>query len=55
MYLGPAWAWFSTNVYDFRHVAFLFENMTAVNTTGNASLSTSVRASSTRVAVAPTS
>jgi len=47
LYLGPAWGWFSTNVYDFRHVAFLFENMTASNFTENASLSTSVRKNDT--------
>jgi translocation protein SEC63 len=31
--LHPGWAWFSTNVYDFHHVSFLFENMTASNET----------------------
>jgi len=46
-YTVPAWMWFSTNVYDFRHISFLFENMTAVNITGNASLSTSVRKNDT--------
>ena len=40
--LEPGWLWFSTNVYDFHHIAFMFENLTAVNTT-NASISTKVR------------
>ena len=41
--LLPGWLWFSTNVYDFRHVSFLFENMTAVDMDANASLSTRVK------------
>ncbi len=41
--LHPGWLWFSSNVYDFRHVAFMFENMTAANDTlANATLSTRV-------------
>jgi len=40
--LQPGWLWFSTNVYDFHHIAFMFENLTAVNAT-NASISTKVR------------
>ena len=40
--LEPGWLWFSTNVYDFHHIAFMFENLTAANTT-NASISTKVR------------
>ena len=39
VYLEPGWLWFSGNVYDFRHVAFMFENLTVANDT-NASLST---------------
>ena len=41
--LLPGWLWFSTNVYDFRHISFLFENMTAVDMDANASLSTRVK------------
>merc|ERR1719152_324117 len=40
--LKPGWLWWTSNVYDFHHVAYLFENLTAVNTT-NASVSTKVR------------
>eukprot|EP00316_Scyphosphaera_apsteinii_P011534 CAMPEP_0119309462 /NCGR_PEP_ID=MMETSP1333-20130426/15782_1 /TAXON_ID=418940 /ORGANISM="Scyphosphaera apsteinii, Strain RCC1455" /LENGTH=690 /DNA_ID=CAMNT_0007313449 /DNA_START=288 /DNA_END=2360 /DNA_ORIENTATION=+ len=43
MYTSPAALWFTANVYDFRHVAFLFENMTAANVSdANATLSTRV-------------
>jgi len=43
IYVVPAWTWFTTNIYDFRHVAFMFENMTAANETlANISLSTRV-------------
>ena len=28
-FLQPAWQWFTLNVYDFKHVAFMFENLTA--------------------------
>jgi len=41
-HLEPGWLWFSTNVYDFHHISFMFENLTAVNAT-NASVSTKVR------------
>jgi len=34
--------WFTVNVYDFRHIAFLFENMTAAEFDANATLSTCV-------------
>ncbi|KAL1522354.1 hypothetical protein AB1Y20_017346 [Prymnesium parvum] len=40
--LEPGWLWFSVNVYDFHHIAFLFENLTATNES-NASISTKVR------------
>ncbi|KAL3900026.1 MAG: hypothetical protein SGPRY_012536, partial [Prymnesium sp.] len=40
--LEPGWLWFSANVYDFNHFAFMFENLTAANTS-NASISTKVR------------
>jgi len=40
--LEPGWLWFSTNVYDFRHVAFMFENLTVANNS-NASISTRVK------------
>jgi len=47
-YFGPAWLYFTTNVYDFRHVSFMFENMTASNETlGNQTLSTRVRKNDT--------
>jgi preprotein translocase subunit Sec63 len=45
-YTAPAWLWWTTNVYDFRHVAFMFENLTAVNET-NASISLHVRKNDT--------
>merc|ERR1719498_10443 len=45
-YLNPGWLWFTSNVYDFRHVAFMFENLTAVNTS-NASISTKIRVNDT--------
>mmetsp|Transcript_13762 Transcript_13762/g.35425 ORF Transcript_13762/g.35425 Transcript_13762/m.35425 type:complete len:779 (+) Transcript_13762:124-2460(+) len=45
-YTWPAWMWWSTNVYDFHHIHFLFENFTAVNDT-NASLSLHVRKNDT--------
>jgi len=38
IYLGPAWAWWKVNVYDFHHVHFLFENLTVANVS-NSSLS----------------
>ena len=28
-FLQPAWQWFTLNVYDFKHVASMFENLTA--------------------------
>jgi len=31
-FLWPAWNWWATNVYDFHHFEFLFENLTAVRT-----------------------
>jgi len=34
--------WFTVNVYDFRHIAFLFENMTAAEFDANATLSTRI-------------
>jgi len=45
-YLHPGWAWFSVNVYDFRHVAFMFENLTVANNS-NSSLSTKIRLNDT--------
>jgi len=42
VHLQPGWLWFSTNVYDFRHVAFMFENLTVANNS-NASISTRVK------------
>ena len=44
--LHPAWAWWATNVYDFHHVAFMFENVTVANES-NASLSTARRVNDT--------
>ncbi len=44
--LHPAWAWWATNVYDFHHVAFMFENLTVANES-NASLSTARRVNDT--------
>uniref|UniRef100_A0A7S4BDZ6 J domain-containing protein n=1 Tax=Chrysotila carterae TaxID=13221 RepID=A0A7S4BDZ6_CHRCT len=42
-YTAPAVLWFTSNVYDFRHVAFMFENMTSTDINGtNATLSTRV-------------
>mmetsp|Transcript_2806 Transcript_2806/g.9488 ORF Transcript_2806/g.9488 Transcript_2806/m.9488 type:complete len:645 (-) Transcript_2806:727-2661(-) len=40
--LLPWWMWFTVNVYDFRHIAFLFENMTAAEFDANATLSTRI-------------
>ena len=40
------WFWFTTNVYDFRHVAFMFENLTVANSTNN-SLSKAIRVNDT--------
>ena len=45
-FLNPGWMWFTGNVYDFRHVAFMFENLTAANHS-NVSLSTHVRVNDT--------
>jgi len=45
-YLQPGWLWFSTNVYDFHHIAFMFENFTAANAT-NGSISLHVRKNDT--------
>ena len=45
-YLWPAWNWWATNVYDFHHFEFLFENLTVANTT-NASVSTKIRKNNT--------
>jgi hypothetical protein len=45
-FLQPAWQWFTLNVYDFKHVAFMFENLTAANVT-NASISVHVRKNDT--------
>jgi len=45
-YLHPGWIWWSTNVYDFHHFEFLFENLTMANAT-NASISTRVRKNNT--------
>jgi len=43
VYTIPMAKWFTGNVYDFRHVAFMFENMTADDYNGtNATLSTRV-------------
>jgi hypothetical protein len=42
----PAWMWWTTHVYDFRHVAFMFENFTAANQT-NASVSVHIRKNNT--------
>ena len=44
--LKPGWIWWTTNVYDFHHVAFMFENLTAVNET-NSSISLHVRKNDT--------
>ena len=41
-YTWPAWMWWSTNVYDFHHINFLFENLTVANVT-NASISLRTR------------
>jgi len=40
--LEPGWLWFSTNVYDFKHISFMFENLTVANSS-NASISTRVK------------
>lgn len=45
-FLNPGWLWFTGNVYDFRHVAFMFENLTVANQS-NVSLSTHVRVNDT--------
>jgi len=45
-YVHPPWLWFTTNVYDFNHIQFLFENFTAANET-NASISLHVRKNDT--------
>jgi len=45
-YLQPGWLWWTTNVYDFRHVAFMFENLTEANNT-NGSVSLHVRKNDT--------
>ena len=45
-YLWPAWHWWATNVYDFNHFEFLFENLTIANET-NASISTKIRKNNT--------
>jgi len=45
-YLNPGWLWFTANVYDFRHVQFLFENLTVANET-NASISLHIRKNDT--------
>jgi hypothetical protein len=37
-YTWPAWMWWSTNVYDFHHINFLFENLTVANVS-NSSIS----------------
>jgi len=44
--LQPGWIWFSTNVYDFHHVAFMFENLTVANET-NGTISTKIRKNDT--------
>jgi len=46
VYLEPGWVWWSTNVYDFRHVSMLFENLTVANDT-NASISVHVKKNDT--------
>jgi translocation protein SEC63 len=45
-FLNPGWLWFTGNVYDFRHVAFMFENLTVANNS-NASVSTKIRLNDT--------
>merc|ERR1719440_1966389 len=30
-YLWPVWNWWATNVYDFKHFEFLFENLAIAN------------------------
>jgi len=45
-HIKPGTDWFMGNVYDFRHVAFMFENLTVANGS-NASLSTKVRVNDT--------
>merc|ERR1712224_885479 len=48
MAVAPAWSWFSTNVYDFRHVVDLFSNdgneanTTLLGATLNASVNSSI-------------
>jgi len=44
--LNPGWMWFTGNVYDFRHVAFMFENLTVANNS-NSSVSTKIRLNDT--------
>jgi len=44
--LNPGWLWFTSNVYDFKHIAFMFENLTVANVS-NASLSKSIRVNDT--------
>ena len=44
--IKPGTDWFATNVYDFKHVAMLFENLTVANDT-NASISLHVRKNDT--------
>jgi len=45
-FLLPAWQWWASNVYDFKHFEFLFENLTVANNT-NASVSTRIRKNNT--------
>ena len=44
--LKPGWDWWATNVYDFHHFEFLFENLTLANET-NSSISTKIRKNNT--------
>jgi hypothetical protein len=46
-YLKPGWIWFTGNVYDFRHIEFMFENLTMENVT-NGTLSRHIRKNDTR-------
>ena len=41
-FLKPGWDWWATNVYDFHHIHFMFENLTAVNAS-NGSISVHTR------------
>ena len=46
-YLWPVWNWWATNVYDFKHFEFLFENLTIANDTNASRVSTKIRKNNT--------